>query len=94
MSSSETVSIEPHGGITVVRLNRPPANAIDLELAVEFASAFTAAMDDELAAHDRHVLPERHPAVRGLAHEVEVRGETRRRAGAGQRLRRRAAHDH
>jgi len=50
MSSSETVSIEPHGEITVVRLNRPPANAIDLELAVEFASAFAAAMDDEPGA--------------------------------------------
>ena len=45
--SSELVSIEPLGAITVVRLKRPPANAIDLSLAEAFETAFAAAMADE-----------------------------------------------
>jgi enoyl-CoA hydratase len=45
--SSEPISIEPLGAITVVRLNRPPANAIDLPLAEAFETAFAAAVADE-----------------------------------------------
>ncbi|NIV46686.1 MAG: hypothetical protein GWN46_07660, partial [Gammaproteobacteria bacterium] len=36
-----------HGAITVVRVNRPPANAITLELGQEFEAVFEAAMKDE-----------------------------------------------
>ena len=44
--SSELVSIESQGEITVLRLDRPPANAINLELARGFEAAFDAAMAD------------------------------------------------
>jgi enoyl-CoA hydratase len=44
--SSELVSIEPQGEITVLRLDRPPANAINLELARGFEAAYDAAMAD------------------------------------------------
>ncbi len=42
--SCDLVSIEPRGAVTVIRLNRPPANTIDLELTGEFEIAFDAAM--------------------------------------------------
>jgi enoyl-CoA hydratase len=45
--SSQPVSIEKHGSVTVLSLDRPPANAIDLELAEAVETAFTAAMADE-----------------------------------------------
>jgi enoyl-CoA hydratase len=45
--SSDSISLERHGAITVVRLTRPPANAITLELGREFEAAFDAAMQDE-----------------------------------------------
>jgi enoyl-CoA hydratase len=43
----DPISLERHGAITVVRLARPPANAITLELGQEFETAFDAAMQDE-----------------------------------------------
>jgi enoyl-CoA hydratase len=45
--SSDCILLERHGAITVVRLVRPPANAITLELGQEFEAAFAAAMQDE-----------------------------------------------
>jgi enoyl-CoA hydratase len=42
--ASELVATETQGEITVLRLDRPPANAIDLELAEHFEAAFDAAM--------------------------------------------------
>jgi enoyl-CoA hydratase len=48
--STNTVSIEKHGPVAVLRLDRPPANAIDLELAEAVETAFTAAMADEPGA--------------------------------------------
>jgi len=45
--SSDCILLERHGAITVVRLKRPPANAITLELGQEFEAAFDAAMQDE-----------------------------------------------
>jgi enoyl-CoA hydratase len=45
--SSDSISLERHGAITVVRLTRPPANAITLELGQEFEAAFDAAMRNE-----------------------------------------------
>ncbi len=44
--ASELVSTERHGTITVIRMNRTPANAIDMELGREFQAAFDAALDD------------------------------------------------
>ena len=44
--SFKHVAIEPHGTITVMRLNRPPANALELEIAQEFEAAFDATMRD------------------------------------------------
>jgi enoyl-CoA hydratase len=44
--SSDHVEIEPHGAITVMRLNRPPANALELEIVGEFEAAFDALMRD------------------------------------------------
>ena len=38
--------IEPHGTVTVMRLNRPPANALELEVAQEFETALDATMQD------------------------------------------------
>ena len=40
--STDSVLLERHGAITVVRVNRPPANAITLELGQEFEAAFEA----------------------------------------------------
>jgi enoyl-CoA hydratase len=37
--SSDSISLEQHGGVTVIRLNRPPANAFCLELGREFETA-------------------------------------------------------
>ena len=48
--ASELVSTERHGAITVIRLNRPPANAIDMELGRQFQAAFDAAVEGEPAA--------------------------------------------
>ncbi len=48
--ASELVSTERHGAITVIRLNRPPANAIDIELGRQFQSAFDVAVDSEPGA--------------------------------------------
>ncbi len=48
--SSDCILLERHGAITVVRLARPPANAITLELGQEFEATFDAAMQDEPAA--------------------------------------------
>jgi enoyl-CoA hydratase len=42
--SSKSVSVEPHGTITVLKINRPPANAITMEFAQEFEAAFEASM--------------------------------------------------
>jgi enoyl-CoA hydratase len=44
--SFEHLVIEPHGPITVMRLNRPPANALELEVVQEFETAFDATMKD------------------------------------------------
>ena len=44
--SFKHVAIEPHGTITVMRLNRPPANALELEIAQEFEAAFDVTMQD------------------------------------------------
>jgi enoyl-CoA hydratase len=46
----EYVSIEPHGAVTLFRLNRPPANTIDLEIARQFEAVFERAMKDAPAA--------------------------------------------
>ena len=48
--ASDLVSTERHGAITVIRLNRPPANAIDMELGRQFQAAFDAAVEGEPAA--------------------------------------------
>ena len=48
--SSEWISIEPQASITVLRMNRPPANTIDLELAERFETAFDTAMEQEPGA--------------------------------------------
>jgi enoyl-CoA hydratase len=40
--SFRLISIEPRDAVTVIRLNRPPANAFCLELAREFEAAFDA----------------------------------------------------
>lgn len=45
-ASFEHLVIDPHGTVTVIRLNRPPANALELEVAQEFEAAFDAAMQD------------------------------------------------
>ncbi len=47
---TELVAIERHAAITVIRLNRPPANAIDIELGRHFQSAFETAMAKHPAA--------------------------------------------
>jgi enoyl-CoA hydratase len=44
--SFQHLVIEPHGTVTVMRLNRPPANALELEVAQEFETAFDATMQD------------------------------------------------
>ena len=46
----EHVHIEHDGRVAVFRLNRPPANAIDLEFAVEIEAAFTRLMDSDAGA--------------------------------------------
>jgi enoyl-CoA hydratase len=48
--SSDSILLERHGAITVVRLDRPPANAITLELGQEFEAAFDAAVQEEPSA--------------------------------------------
>ena len=45
-ASFEHLVIERHGTVTVIRLNRPPANALELEVAQEFEAAFDAIMQD------------------------------------------------
>ncbi|MEK6323911.1 MAG: enoyl-CoA hydratase/isomerase family protein [Acidobacteriota bacterium] len=40
--SSKTIQIEREGNVAVLRVDRPPANAIDLELANEFESSLAA----------------------------------------------------
>jgi enoyl-CoA hydratase len=45
--SSDAISLERHGAITVVKVDRPPANAITLELGQEFEAVFDAAMQEE-----------------------------------------------
>ena len=37
--SSNAIRIEMAGNVAILRIDRPPANAIDLELADEFATA-------------------------------------------------------
>lgn len=44
--SFKHLAIEPRGTVTVMRLNRPPANALELEIAQEFEAAFDATMQD------------------------------------------------
>ncbi|MDH3212743.1 MAG: enoyl-CoA hydratase/isomerase family protein [Myxococcales bacterium] len=44
--SSDHVSLERHGAIAVVQLNRPPANALELEFALEFEAAFDSILRD------------------------------------------------
>ena len=48
--SSELVLRERRGEVAVLRLNRPPANAIDIELSRAFDAAFEAALKEEPAA--------------------------------------------
>ena len=48
--STDLVAIERHAAITVIRLNRPPANAIDIELGRHFQAAFESAMAKHPAA--------------------------------------------
>ena len=45
--SSDHVSLERDGAIAVVRLNRPPANALEMEFSREFEAAFDSMMRDE-----------------------------------------------
>jgi len=45
-TSFENLVIEPQGTVTVIRLNRPPANALELEVVGEFEAAFDATMRD------------------------------------------------
>ena len=45
--SSDHVSLERHAAIAVLQLNRPPANAIEMELGQSFEAAFDAALRDE-----------------------------------------------
>ena len=45
--SSDHVSLERHGAIAVLQLNRPAANAIEMELGQSFEAAFDAALRDE-----------------------------------------------
>ena len=45
--SSASILLERHGAITVVRVDRPPANAITLELCQEFQTVFDAALQEE-----------------------------------------------
>jgi len=45
-ASFEHLVIEPHGEVTVMRLNRPPANALELTVAREFEAALDAIMQD------------------------------------------------
>jgi hypothetical protein len=40
--AAHCISLEPHGTITVMRLNRPPANAFSMELARECEAALDA----------------------------------------------------
>jgi enoyl-CoA hydratase len=47
---SEWVSIERHGEIVILRIDRPPANAIDLDLCGSMERQFQAAMDGEPGA--------------------------------------------
>ena len=42
--SSDHVSLERHGAIAIVQLNRPPANAIEMELGQSFEAALDAAL--------------------------------------------------
>jgi enoyl-CoA hydratase len=44
------ISLEQHGAITVIRLNRPPANALRLELCHEFEAALDAEVVTEARA--------------------------------------------
>jgi enoyl-CoA hydratase len=44
------VSLERRGGIAIVRLDRPPANAIDMDLATEFDAAFEKVVGDRPGA--------------------------------------------
>ena len=44
--SANLVVVERRGAICVVRLNRPPANAIEMELGREFQTVFDAALED------------------------------------------------
>jgi enoyl-CoA hydratase len=48
--SAQCVFLEQHGPITVIRLNRPPANAFSLELGREFEAAFDASAVNEARA--------------------------------------------
>jgi enoyl-CoA hydratase len=45
--SSDPILLERHGAITVVRVDRPPANAITLELCEVFETVFDAALQEE-----------------------------------------------
>jgi len=45
--SSDHVSLERDGAIAVVRLNRPPANALEMEFSREFEAAFDSILRDE-----------------------------------------------
>ena len=45
--SSDHVSLERDGAIAVVRLNRPPANALEMEFSREFEAAFDSILGDE-----------------------------------------------
>lgn len=47
---SEHVSIERHDGIVILRIDRPPANAIDLDLCSSMERQFQAAMNSEPGA--------------------------------------------
>jgi len=47
---SELVSIERHGEIVILRIDRPPANAIDVDLCGSMERQFQAAMDGEPGA--------------------------------------------
>jgi len=46
----ENISIERQDGICVLRMNRPPANAFDLDFAREFAEAFEAVLKTDSKA--------------------------------------------
>jgi enoyl-CoA hydratase len=48
--SSEQVRLEQRGNVAIVRMDRPPANAIEMGFASEFSSAFDAALEADPGA--------------------------------------------